>query len=229
MDKRIDFHCHVLPGADHGSSCVETSVNQIRLQKDAGISTIVATPHFYPEQTSVKSFLSMRESCAEQLKAALPQERPTIYLGAEVLVCPGLDQLEGIEQLCIKGTKTILLEMPFSHFGNAVLYAVEELARSEMTIVMAHIDRYDIEDVDELMCLPVLAQVNAASLLHGRTRRDLERYFVADRIVAFGTDLHGDDEKSIQKYLKGLSKIGEYNEEIINGFTEKMISGAIPL
>ncbi|MEE3459824.1 MAG: CpsB/CapC family capsule biosynthesis tyrosine phosphatase, partial [Candidatus Faecousia sp.] len=41
----IDFHAHILPGADHGSDGLETSLRQLALAEEAGVDTIVATPH----------------------------------------------------------------------------------------------------------------------------------------------------------------------------------------
>ena len=224
--ERIDFHSHILPGADHGCSDVETAVKQVALLRGSGIGTIVATPHFYPEQTSVKDFLLIRSICAEQLKNALPAGAPTIHLGAEVLICPDMDQLPDIEKLCIEGTNTLLLEMPFTHFSDKILYTVENMSKLDINIVMAHIDRYDPEDVEELMCNPVLAQVNAASLIHRKVRKNLEQYFIAGRVVALGTDLHRLDTENMKNYEKGLGKIGPFNEKQIYGVTRKLISGA---
>ena len=226
MINRIDFHCHILPGADHGSANIETSVKQVALQKKAGISQIVATPHFYPDKVSIDRFLALRNHCAAQLKAELKADDPTLYLGAEVLVCPDLDLIDGLEKLCIAGTNTILLEMPFTRFTDKILYTVENMTKMDLNIVMAHIDRYDIDDVIELMCMPVLAQVNAAQLVSRKTRKQLEQFFAADRVVAFGTDLHGADASTVDKYVKGLSKLGEFNEKQIDGFTRKLMEGA---
>ena len=160
---------------------------------------------------------------------ALPEKgAPTIYLGEEVLVCPEFDLLDGLSDLCIEGTKTLLLEMPFTHFSEKILYTVENLTKKDFDIVMAHIDRYNIDDVIELLCLPVLAQVNAEQLVSRKVRKQLEQFFVADRIVAFGSDLHGANETTIKKYQKGLSKLGEYNEEQIDSFTRTLIRGATP-
>ena len=229
MIDRIDFHSHILPGADHGSRNLETSVGQIALQKRAGIGKIVATPHFYPENTSIDSFLKLRASCAAKLKERLKEDDPEVYLGAEVLICPGLNEVSDLTKLCIEGTRTILIEMPFTHFSDKILDTVDNLSRLDLNVVMAHIDRYDIDDVRELMSIPVLAQVNAAQLAHRKTRKQLEPYFIDGRIVAFGTDLHGADEGTVKNYEKGLSKLGEYNEKQIDAETRKLIAGAKPL
>jgi len=41
----IDLHCHVLPGIDDGPETLEESVALARVAVDAGIDTLVATPH----------------------------------------------------------------------------------------------------------------------------------------------------------------------------------------
>lgn len=226
MSQRVDFHCHILPNADHGSDSIQVSLNQLLLQRKAGIERIVATPHFYPEQTSIEDFLWLRDECAKALLVAMPKETPPIHLGAEVLVCPGMEEMEGLEKLCIAGTKTILLEMPFGHFSEKILYTVERLAMLDLLPVMAHIDRYEPEEVQALKSLPVLAQVNAASLCKRSVRKMLEKYFVAGRVVALGTDLHGCKKNALADYEKGLLKLGAFNEAEINDTAARILQSA---
>ena len=45
----IDFHSHVLPGIDDGSSCEEESLDMLRIAKSQGVITMLATPHFYAQ------------------------------------------------------------------------------------------------------------------------------------------------------------------------------------
>lgn len=40
----MDFHAHILPGADHGSRDLDHSLRQLRAAKAVGVDTIVATP-----------------------------------------------------------------------------------------------------------------------------------------------------------------------------------------
>ena len=42
----IDFHNHVLPGADDGSKSMEMTLNMLRTASSQGIKTIVNTIHF---------------------------------------------------------------------------------------------------------------------------------------------------------------------------------------
>ena len=142
MEKKIiDFHAHILPGADHGSKDTNTTKSQLELLKKAGVEAVVATPHFYPQNDNVESFLDRRKACTEEL-LTIVGERPEIYLGAEVLVCAGIDHMPGLERLCIEGTDVILLEMPFSSWRDEHIEAVGKISRSGLTVVMAHIDRY---------------------------------------------------------------------------------------
>ena len=40
---RIDFHAHIIPHADHGSSSVESAIKQLEEAKKAEVDYIVAT------------------------------------------------------------------------------------------------------------------------------------------------------------------------------------------
>lgn len=60
IDLSLDHHAHVLPGCDHGSDGLETSLRQLDMAAAVGIRTVCATPHFYPHRESVESFLRRR-------------------------------------------------------------------------------------------------------------------------------------------------------------------------
>ena len=108
IDLSLDYHAHVLPGCDHGSDRLETSLRQLDMAAAAGIRTVCATPHFYPHKESAESFLRRREECAQLLRAHLPEQAPQICLGAEVLICDGMERLEGLHRLCREGTNELL-------------------------------------------------------------------------------------------------------------------------
>lgn len=61
IDLSLDYHAHVLPGCDHGSDRLETSLRQLDMAAAAGIRTSAQTPHFYPHKESAESFLRRRE------------------------------------------------------------------------------------------------------------------------------------------------------------------------
>ena len=66
----IDFHSHVLPGIDDGSRDTDMSLAMLRMEQEQNVQAVVATPHFYAEQDSVKSFLKRRSHSMERLMRA---------------------------------------------------------------------------------------------------------------------------------------------------------------
>ena len=42
----VDVHCHVLPGLDDGSKSMEETLEMLRAAVRAGVTDIIATPHF---------------------------------------------------------------------------------------------------------------------------------------------------------------------------------------
>ena len=79
----VDFHAHILPGADHGSDSIETSLWQINAAREAGVNRIIATPHFYPHRHSVHNFIERRNTSLNSLYDNIPGD-VRIKLGAEV-------------------------------------------------------------------------------------------------------------------------------------------------
>ena len=218
MEKKIiDFHAHILPGADHGSRDIKTTKAQLEMMAKAGIEAVVATPHFYPQNDSVDSFLERRKRCAEAL-LEIEGERPEIYLGAEVLVCAGIDHMPGLERLCIEGTNVILLEMPFNSWRDEHIEAVGRIARSGLQVVMAHIDRYPEKDIVKLLSeCDVLCQMNGETQATFKGRKKGNELLKKYPVVAMGSDLHGEDKKAIKNLLK-LSK--RFEKAGIDAFAE---------
>ncbi len=203
MEKKIiDFHAHILPGADHGSSDKKTTKKQLEMLKNAGVEAVVATPHFYPQKDSVESFLERREMCVREL-LEIEGERIPVYLGAEVLVCAGIDHMPDLEKLCIEGTDVILLEMPFNSWREEHVEAVARISRSGLTVVMAHIDRYPEKDVARLLSeCDVLCQLNGETQATFKGRRKAKRLLQDFYCIAAGSDLHGDDKRAVKNLLR---------------------------
>lgn len=148
IDLSLDHHAHVLPGCDHGSDGLETSLRQLDMAAAVGIRTVCATPHFYPHRESVESFLRRRAECAQLLRAHLPERAPQVCLGAEVLICDGMERLDGLHRLCREGTNELLLEMPFYAWPASIwdtLYHLLDL--QDIQIVLAHAERYPAADI----------------------------------------------------------------------------------
>lgn len=191
--REIDFHAHILPALDHGSKDLSNSLEQIRLAKESGVDVICATSHYYGQQISVETFLEQRARSWLELKTKLEEGSPRIVLGAEVLAFEGIDRLPHIEDLCLVGTNILLLEMPFAHWSERLIDSVETLSeRSDLEIVLAHVDRYDRKQVERLLSLDhVKGQVNVSALTKHLQSSYLRDWIKEGKIVAAGSDIHG--------------------------------------
>ncbi|MBQ2729682.1 MAG: hypothetical protein IJF69_02805 [Clostridia bacterium] len=210
----VDFHAHILPGADHGSDCLETTEKQLKLLKKAGVEKVVATPHFYPQRDSVQSFLERRDKAVEELKK-LTEDRPTVMIGAEVLVCPGIDHMPELEKLCIQGTDILLLEMPFSTWRREHIDAVRKIIKQGYTVIMAHIDRYSDDNIGKLSSeVNVLYQINGEVITSLKGRKKLKRICTCLPVAAVGSDIHMADKKAVKRLLRLCSILHEETDDI---------------
>lgn len=206
-----DFHSHILPKTDHGCESVAQATEQLAMMKQAGIDTAVATPHFYPAVHDLDSFSEHAAAALSKIVSIPDSERPRLLRGAEVLICAGLHRLPGLDELCIQGTRVLLLELPFSGCTEECFEEVEELLAADYTVVLAHIDRYLKQyhkQIDQLLDMGALAQVNAVGMQSFFDKRRVMPYLENDYVVGFGTDLHGTDAAAIQAYesLRRLPK-----------------------
>lgn len=204
----LDFHAHVLPGADHGSDGLQTSLRQLTLAEQAGIDILVATPHFYPQRDDFDRFLKKREAARAEL-AAHYGGSVRLLIGAEVHVCVGLDHLDGLEELCIPGTRVMLCELPFRGLTGGMTETFERLLEDrEIVPVLAHVDRYEPTTIENLFGLGISGQLNAEPLSHRFHRRRLLPWIDRGNIVALGSDIHG-TQIGYSQYLKAVDFLGE--------------------
>ena len=201
-----DFHAHILPLADHGSSSLETSVRQLQLAKLAGVSKIIATPHFYPHYHTVSAFVKKRTAAYKLLSQSLTEDMPEIRLGAEVLLCENLHKIEGLSELCIQGTKTILLELPYYTIDEGHVSAVDSLIKSGYDIILAHADKYNKEDIEKFLSIGAKIQLNSVSLCGLFIPRHLLDWIDYGHVVALGSDIHGTKRRAYKSFFKVKKK-----------------------
>lgn len=193
----IDFHAHILPGMDHGCKDVNMSLRQLALAKENGIHEIVATSHFYPHAESVNGFLERRQKAYRQLLEAMTPSEGFLKVrtGAEVLICKGMEEMEGLEELCVDGTRVLLLEMPFAGQWEPELTASALALQRErgFQVVLAHVERYSLKQIRPLMEQGMYAQVNADSLTGKMGYRKFRAGYYWNRglVCALGSDIHG--------------------------------------
>ncbi|MBR5480026.1 MAG: histidinol-phosphatase [Clostridia bacterium] len=212
---RIDFHAHILPHADHGSSSVESSVKQLEEAKKAGVDFIVATPHFYPYKHNVDSFLHRRNRGYEKIKTKLDELQIQCRLGAEVMLCEGLENLEGLEKLCIDGTPVMLLELPFREITPRLITSVCNIMEMGIVPILAHIDRYTVKNVNSVLRVGTASQLNAEAFFRIFKRGKAIKAVKHGVIQALGSDAHEDRMNCYSEFARALKKIGPEHESRI--------------
>ena len=191
IDLTLDYHAHILPGCDHGSDSVEMSRKQLAMAAAAGVRTVCATPHFYPHKESIPSFLQRREASARLLRENLTADAPQLQLGAEVLICDGMERLDGLSRLCRGETNELLLEMPFYQWPETIwdtLYALCE--RRDIEIVLAHAERYSPEAIEQLIRDNVALQLNSECLTRPLHRKRYLTWIKNGSVKYLGSDIH---------------------------------------
>lgn len=188
----IDFHSHIIPQIDDGSSSLKMSFEMLAELKKQSVDFVVATPHFLPMRMDAAAFLNARNSAAIELAAV---DCPKILLGAEVAYAFEIEKLKGLDSLCIEGTKTLLLEMPMRKWGMEEVNAIESIIYDRnLNVVIAHFERYFIFQSDEILHrlfkLPIYIQVNAHSLCVFARRRQALKLFDLGPKVVLGSDTH---------------------------------------
>lgn len=210
-----DFHAHILPNADHGSSSVETSLAQLRLAASSGVTRIIATPHFYPHKHSVDGFIERRSKAYRELVPAMSEGMPEIRLGAEVLLCPNMARLPGIDRLSIYGTQTLLIELPFNDFGREYIHSVEGLILAGYDIILAHAERYESVNIEAMLNVGVSLQLNASAITKFFRRRAVSDWLRRGVVSAIGSDIHGEDLSAYKVFKRSLARAGEALPDII--------------
>ncbi len=219
MDSRkfdvVDFHSHILPGADHGSDSVSTSLKQLKLASSEGVTRVIATPHFYPHKHTLDKFLQKRAACAQALFDACSDLEPKVKLGAEVLLCQGLEKFEGLDQLCLEGTDYLLIELPFTDFRQEYCDTVEKIMRMGYKVILAHVDRYSKENIEQMMDIGVdMLQVNADSMAKLFKPKHILEWAKEGYVVALGSDIHGTDPKAYKNFARAKFVFGDSLDSI---------------
>ena len=118
--------------------------------------------------------------------------------------------MPGRERLCINGTDTLLLELPFNDFDKSYKATVKSLVRDGFNVILAHADRYDPYNIEELISVGAKIQLNASSLVGFFKPKRLYNWMERELVVALGSDIHGADKMYYKDFVTAKNKIGEH-------------------
>lgn len=192
----VDLHSHLLPYLDDGSDSVEMSLDMLRREAGQGVDTVCATPHFYAHRNNIETFCERRGTALEKLMSAAPDGLPRIIPAAEVAFFSGIGESPFVERLCVQGTRTLMLEMPFTEWNDFQIGEVSTLVLDRgFHVVLVHPERFCFSgsnrwQLRRLVQLPIGLQVNAGSLIHWGTRHLALELLELAPYPLLGSDCH---------------------------------------
>lgn len=192
----IDSHCHVLPGMDDGSPDLDTSLEMLRRQAGQGVGTVCCTSHYYAHRETVAAFCARREKAMDRLRSALTPDLPRLLAASETAFFTGISECPDLDRLCIQGTRTLLLEMPFAVWNDFQMEEVTALVLDRgVQVMLAHPERFcafkgNRERLRRLEELPAAYQINAGALLSWRTRHLALELLREARFPLLASDSH---------------------------------------
>ena len=165
----VDLHCHILPGLDDGPRTLEASLELARAASDAGIDTVVATPHIRDDHPFA---IELIEERVGELRLALRDAEIDIEVvsGGEVALSKlvELDD-ETLAKLCMGEGRYLLVESPYTQAPSLLETALYDLQLRGFRPVLAHPERSstflsDRARLEDLAERDVLCSVTAMSL-----------------------------------------------------------------
>ena len=55
----LDIHSHILPAIDDGAKDMETALALLEMLKSQGVTDVIATPHFYPDEDNAEDYFNL--------------------------------------------------------------------------------------------------------------------------------------------------------------------------
>lgn len=206
-----DVHCHLLPGVDHGSPDIATSMELLSLQQEMGINHIIATSHVTKatfENTPETLKPAYKILCDEVAKVGMDMK---IDLSAEYRIDEfSLAQLNENRILPFPNGY-ILLENPFQQEIMGMDELMFDVQLKGLTPILAHPERYDYygrkkDRYTKLHDAGVLFQVNLLSFtgyFGGRAHDTAQWLLEHDYIDFLGSDMHNRQHAEILKDFIG--------------------------
>ena len=182
----IDLHCHVLPGIDDGPQTFADTTALARVAAEAGIRTIVATPHVAWEFRNDAANIARLVGDVNALLSneGIPVE---VLPGAEIaMTMVGELAEDELARLTLGRGRWLLVEPPFTPVVTGIDAVIGQLQSRSYSVLIAHPERCpgfhrDPRLLEALVAGGALCSITAGSLV-GRFGKEVQRF--AERLVA---------------------------------------------
>ncbi len=191
----LDIHSHILPEVDDGAKNIESSLTLLKMMQEQGITDVIATPHFYPNEDTLEDFKE-RVANAEKLLLANKEGLPNIFIGCELFYYSGISQSELIKEFTLANSNYILLEPNPFYLTKSLMREILHIRDVVgLTPIIPHIERYykssGYKDfINFLKENKILCQVNAASFFDRSYNRTFKKLFKEGVVTFVATDTH---------------------------------------
>jgi len=193
----FDIHSHILPGVDDGAADLSESLKLLKLMQTQGISTVLATPHFYPNEDTLEFFKESTDFAFENLKrAAARHNLPKVYLGSEMMYFPGIKNSPSVTEFCLNNSNYLLLELNDFCINKNLFSEIKHLRESFGIIpIIAHVERYFRARhykklINFLIEESIPVQINASSVITPVFRRTVRKLLNSELFCVIATDAH---------------------------------------
>jgi protein-tyrosine phosphatase len=198
----VDLHSHLLPGVDDGAETVTATLALLHQAIAQGASSVVLTPHLFPEDREEKAALHGRRfGELKQIVAdlGLPVE---LHLGAEITFRAGLSQVVSWPGCTLAGSQYVLVDLAPGPLPLMLEQGLFELRAAGYRPILAHPERQRMltrnpQQIARLRAQEVLLQVDASSLTGRFGRRS--RHAATQLIRGGQVDFVASDAHDLQR------------------------------
>jgi protein-tyrosine phosphatase len=219
-----DIHCHIVPGVDDGSSSMEESLAMLDAAVEAGVTSMVCTPHcrdpYFDYELMCVSYEKFVDAAHERYPG-FPFE-----LGFEVNY-RYLSEIgfEWVDRLGFEDNRKFLLELStHAHSSEFAQYErfIFDLQSRGFEVIIAHPERYrliqdDLDVASQLVNMGCKLQASADFLVGGHTgdaKKPGRRMFKEGLYSYLASDAH-----SVEHYrllAKAIKKYGDPSDRDIS-------------
>jgi protein-tyrosine phosphatase len=200
-DIGIDFHSHLIPAVDDGSSCIEETIEILKYKKSLGYKHIYTSPHIMGE-----GFKNTKQGLTEKYNQLIQDEQIkniglNFQLIAEYFLDEEFETLLNNDDLLTFGNKYILIETSMNYDFPYVKDYIYELVKKGYNPILAHPERYKyifseknyIDLYDSYKDMGVLFQLNLFSLanLYGEKVKKVAEDLIQNNMYdLISSDIH---------------------------------------
>ena len=199
----LDFHNHMIPGVDDGSSSIEESLAALRKMAEQGITHVITTPHFRASTLNRPDEFTGRmneiDEAWEKLQSAVSESMLPLRLdrGVEMALDEPIVSSTD-ERLRLAGSRFMLVEFPYFTIPPNSAQALAQLRAAGVTPIVAHPERYENleKDLESLFLWKqsgAFLQLNAGSIAGAygtRVERNGWRCLEAGVVDFLSSDYH---------------------------------------